>query len=117
MRQDRDTLIARWLDRALEQKQEDTMARVAASSWLISEQMTVNHVLHEVPGAGEIFENLFVNPAFEGYDCLDEVAWRHGMEVEELISRLEEGAHHETRSTDAPAGAHVSSTSNRIVCD
>jgi hypothetical protein len=77
---------------------------------VLREQMTVNYVLHECPETGEIFENLFVNPAFEGYDCLDEVAWRHGMAVEELIHQLEEAAPHETRNTAASARAHVSST-------
>jgi iron-sulfur cluster repair protein YtfE (RIC family) len=94
------------LQQALADQADEISLRVGASSWLIREQMTVNHVLHEFPETAGVFENLFVNAAFEGYDCLDEVAWRHGMEVEELISRLEEAMRpDETRTTDAAARA------------
>lgn len=56
----------------------------------LSETMTVNRILHEHPGAQRVFERLFINVPLEGSDCLDEVAWRHGMEGRELISRLEQ---------------------------
>ena len=56
----------------------------------VQECMTVNGVLREHPATRAVFERLFVNVPYEGYDCLDEVAWRHGMDVQELLGRLEQ---------------------------
>lgn len=85
-----ETSLFPMLEQALEQTGGETAMTATVSSWVISEQTTVNHIRHEFPETEPVFENLFVNAAFEGYDCLDEVAWRHGMDVEELIGRLEE---------------------------
>ena len=52
--------------------------------------MTVNCVLQQYPATRSVFEQLFVNISFEGLDCLDEVAWRHGMEARELLGQLEQ---------------------------
>lgn len=52
--------------------------------------MTVNHVIREYPETKPVFEDLFVSPLYEQYDCLDEVAWRHGLDVEELIAKLQD---------------------------
>jgi len=49
---------------------------------------TVNRLITEHPETKPVFEQLFVSPLYEQYDYLDEVAWRHGMEVEDLIARL-----------------------------
>lgn len=51
--------------------------------------MTVNSVLHRYPQARAVLEGLFINVPSEGYDCLDEVAWRRGMDVQDLLDRLE----------------------------
>ena len=51
----------------------------------LREDMTVNQVLAKYPRARSVFSRLFVNIPFEGYDCLDEVAWRHGMESKDLL--------------------------------
>lgn len=58
--------------------------------WDLSETMTVGEVLACYPAAGPVLERLFINPACERYDALDEVAWRHGMESQDLLARLEE---------------------------
>jgi len=58
--------------------------------WGLSETMTVGEVVTSYPAAGPVLEHLFINQTFERYDCLDEVAWRHGMESRELLARLEE---------------------------
>ncbi len=55
----------------------------------LSPTMTVNHVLCECPCTRRVFERLSIHPAIEGVDCLDEVAWRHGLSCNELIRRLE----------------------------
>ena len=75
---------------------------------LLQETMTVNHVLRQHPSAASVFRRLFISIPFEGCDCLDEVAWRHGMESRELLSQLEEALARgepvdvETGSTGAP---------------
>lgn len=68
-------------------KQAGTNERVSPSG--VHESMTVNHVISQYPMTKLLFHQLFINIAFEGYDCLDEVAWRHGMECSELFARLE----------------------------
>ena len=56
----------------------------------VTETMAVNRVLREFPATKQVFDSLFVNVPFEGCDCLDEVAWRRGMETRDLIDKLEE---------------------------
>lgn len=58
--------------------------------WDLRETMTVGEVITCYPEAGPALEHLCINQTFERYDCLDEVAWRHGMESRELLARLEE---------------------------
>jgi len=60
-----------------------------APSARFDEAMTVNRVVQEFPGTRPVFERLFINIPLEGCTCLDEVAWRHGMAVEELLEALE----------------------------
>lgn len=55
----------------------------------LDETMTVNWVIQECPCTQPVFRRLFVNVPFEGTSCLDEVAWRHGMESRELLELLE----------------------------
>ena len=56
----------------------------------LHETMTVNRIVHDYPATRAALENLFVNVPIEGYHCLDEVAWRHGIESKELLRILEE---------------------------
>jgi len=71
-----------------DRKEDDEEAALAGDR--LHEEMMVNYVLHAYPRTQAVFERLFINIAYEGYDCLDEVAWRHGMEGKELLSKLEE---------------------------
>ena len=64
--------------------------RVSASSILLDETMTVNAMLQLYPRTQTVFHRFFINAQVEGYDCLDEVAWRHGMESQELLAHLQE---------------------------
>ncbi len=68
---------------------EQLFERSARPSWALSEAMTVGEVVDRYPAAGPMLEQLFIDQRFERYDCLDEVAWRHGMESWELVSCLE----------------------------
>ena len=56
----------------------------------LSETMTVQEVMRRYPNTRSVLEGLFIDHRFEGYDCLDEVAWRHGMESWKLLALLEE---------------------------
>jgi len=55
----------------------------------VTEVMAVNRVLQEFPATKRVFDRLFVNVPLEGCDCLDEVAWRRGMEARDLVDTLE----------------------------
>jgi hemerythrin-like domain-containing protein len=61
----------------------------AAPAGRLDETMTVNRIVHEFPRTRLVFEKLFINIPTEGCGCLDEVAWRHGMEARELLENLE----------------------------
>ena len=54
------------------------------------EERTINSVIHEYPEAKAVFDRFFINVLCEGYDCLDEVAWRHGMDCGRLLQSLEQ---------------------------
>lgn len=57
---------------------EDPAAR-AARSLQLDEGTSVNRVLKEHPQAQPVFARHGINPDYEGYDCVAEVAWRHGI--------------------------------------
>jgi hypothetical protein len=76
-----------------------------AQEGLLNEVMTVQEVVTRYPRAKAVLERLFMDSAFERYDCLDEVAWRHGMESGELLGLLEEAIF----LTDSTKGKEVSS--------
>ena len=88
------------LERALAAREPADAQAQPASRARVHECMTVNGVLHEYPMTRGVFERLFVNIPYEGCDCLDEVAWRRGMDSQELLEELEQVVH----SRGAPAG-------------
>lgn len=55
----------------------------------LDESMTINRIVQEFPRTKPALERLFVNIPVEGCHCLDEVAWRHGMETKDLLEALE----------------------------
>ena len=55
----------------------------------LHEWMTPNGIVREHPETRSVFDRLFISLSVEGCDCLDEVAWRHGMDAQDLISRLQ----------------------------
>ena len=69
---------------------EREVSLASATSPHLDETMTVNRIVQEHPQARGVFERLFVNLPFEGCACLDEVAWRHGVESRDLLERLEQ---------------------------
>jgi len=56
----------------------------------LTETMSVQDVITRYPKTRNTFETLFIDSRLEGYDCLEEVAWRHGMESHELLTALDE---------------------------
>ena len=54
----------------------------------ISGWMSVNEILQLFPTTGAVFEQLHVNRVQEGYESLDEIAWRHGVDASEVIQQL-----------------------------
>ena len=59
-----------------------------ASSMPIHEAMSVNEVIQRFPTANQVFDELHVNRLEEGSDSVDEVAWRHGLPVSEMLDHL-----------------------------
>ena len=63
--------------------------RVSAS---IREEMTVNHVLRIHPLAREILRIFHVDCEMDGCACLEELAWKRGVDVEGLVLALNQAA-------------------------
>jgi len=76
------------LERTLAE-QDAARATPASAPCHVDETMTVNRVVQEFPRTKPVFDQLFVSVPMEGCACLDEVAWRHGMEAQELLKQLE----------------------------
>jgi iron-sulfur cluster repair protein YtfE (RIC family) len=71
-------------------EREPAAAEPTAKPCHVDETMTVNRIVQEFPRTKPVFEQLFVNLPYEGCHCLDEVAWRHGMESQQLLHALED---------------------------
>ena len=78
------------LERMLASREAELVPAELEEPARIQETMTVNRIVQEFPRTRPVFEQLFVNIPYEGSDCLDEVAWRHGLESRELLAKLEE---------------------------
>lgn len=79
----------------------------------LSETMTVNRVIHEFPKTKAMLERLLVNIPVEGCHCLDEVAWRHGIDSRDLVKTLEAAiasCECEENTASAPPAADATST-------
>ena len=77
------------LERVLGEREASAPTAPSATTERIEEEMTVNRVVQRFPNTRPVFERLFVNIQMEGCTCLDEVAWRHGMDSRELLQALE----------------------------
>ncbi len=67
---------------------DETVLTQQAQPMPVSESMSVNEVLHRFPTARQIFDELHVNRFEEGSDSVDEVAWRHGANVSDVLDQL-----------------------------
>ena len=77
------------LEQVLAERQAEAIADPSSLPGHLDEVMTVNRILQQYPKTRNVFEQLFINIPYEGCDCLDEVAWRHGMDSRELLEKLE----------------------------
>ncbi len=55
----------------------------------ISGTMSVNEILQRYPQTERIFEELEINRWRDGYESVDELAWRHGIDVEQIVAQLQ----------------------------
>ncbi len=58
----------------------------------ISGSMSANAIARYYPATESLFEQLQIDRRFEGYESLEELAWRHGMEVSEFLKQLRQAA-------------------------
>lgn len=77
------------IERTLATREPMEPQRAAAVSFVLEETVSVNSVVHAHPETRLIFDQLFISIPYEGYDSLDEVAWRRGLEAHELLERLQ----------------------------
>ncbi len=54
----------------------------------ISGTMSVNEILQRYPQTEPVFDQLHINRWREGYECVDELAWRHGMDAAQVLEQL-----------------------------
>lgn len=54
----------------------------------ISGSMSANAIMRHYPKSQTLFEELQIDRRAEGYESVDELAWRKGMDVSEVINRL-----------------------------
>lgn len=52
--------------------------------------MSANEILQRFPQTEPIFTQLQVNRLREGYESVDELAWRHGIDVSQVLEQLRE---------------------------
>ena len=59
---------------------------------LIAEHMSANAIMKAFPATRRVFEKHGVTCGCEGCDCLNELAWRRGLEAKELVKELQQAA-------------------------
>ena len=77
------------LERWLEEPEPSGIMEDPPPASRLADLMTVNRLLQQYPEAREVLERWHVNLLFEGYDLLDEVVWRRGVDGRELLRQLE----------------------------
>jgi len=58
------------------------------STETISSSMSVNEILLRYPQTESVFERLRINRLRDGYESVDELAWRQGIDVSQLVEEL-----------------------------
>lgn len=63
-------------------------ARSPRRSVAISGSMSVNALLRQYPNAETVLQPLQINRLREGYESVEELAWRRGLDVSQLLEQL-----------------------------
>lgn len=75
---------------------------------LITEGMSANAIVRTYPKTAQVFERCGIRCGLDGCDCLDELAWRHGLDLNTLLAELCAAAKEDARTpepdTMVPAG-------------
>lgn len=67
--------------------------------------MSPNAITHRYPAASSLFDQLHIDRQQEGCDSLDELAWRRGMNVAELLAELQRLALNAPRRRSGAGGS------------
>ena len=73
--------VFRFLDHAEESPTDDAHTSISGA-------MSVNEIVQRYPSTERVFEQLHINRPREGYESVDELAWRYGMDVSQFIEQL-----------------------------
>lgn len=68
---------------------------------MITEQMSANAVMKAFPATRAVFEKHGIRCGCEGCECLDELAWRRGLDAKAFVEELQ---HAEEAALQEPAG-------------
>lgn len=58
----------------------------------ISGAMSANAISRRYPQTEGLFEQLHIDRRAEGYESVDELAWRHGVDVRQFLEQLRQTA-------------------------
>ncbi len=58
----------------------------------ISGAMSANALTRQYPATQDLFDQLQIDRRFEGYESVEELAWRHGMDVAQFLEQLQQEA-------------------------
>lgn len=79
--------------------------RAHAPEPLITEGMSVNAIVRTYPETARVFAQHGIYCGVDACDCLDELAWRHGLDVAQLLPELRAAVQAPEPDTMVPAGA------------
>ena len=69
-------------------RQESAPQKSSRLRLTISSSMSANAILRRYPMAEAFFNRLQIDRQSDGYESVEELAWRHGMNVAEVIEQL-----------------------------
>ena len=77
---------------AVEQAEGEQPSPGEALRPLIAEHMSANAIMKTFPTTRGVFEKHGIRCGCEGCECLDEIAWRYGLEAKKLVEELQQAA-------------------------
>lgn len=80
-------------------------AQARALEPMITEGMSANAIMRMYPETARVFTRHGICCGVDAYECLDELAWRHGLDIAQLLPELRAAAQAPEPDTLVPAGA------------